>query len=176
MIETSLSSWFCVKAKFFQWAKKPLPTTRKRNLRRIFFFPTFFSFKMLAPGKPEQVEIFPRERLPDQIGHGCLQPLNHSNLNLGEVWMKIYTQKTFFAKKNAVIRSFDNNKSMPVFSLFDWQHLVHCVLHVIVIGTLSSWTEEGFSTHNMKPKNNLITKSDKNETHQQRKEQCRRHQ
>ena len=86
MIETSLSSWFCVKAKFFQWAKKPLPTTRKRNLRRIFFFPTFFSFKMLAPGKPEQVEIFPRERLSDQIGHGCLQPLNHFNLNLGEVW------------------------------------------------------------------------------------------
>ena len=35
IIETSLSSWFCVKARFFQWARKPLPTTRKRNLRRF---------------------------------------------------------------------------------------------------------------------------------------------
>ena len=130
---------------------------------------------MLAPGKPEQVEIFPRERLPDQIGHGCLQPLNHSNLNLGEVWGKTW-QKTFFAIKNVVVRSFDNNKSMPVFSPIDWQHLVHCILHVIVIGTLSSWTEEGFSTHNMKPKNNLITKSYKNETYQQRKERRKWHQ
>ena len=35
IIETSLSFWFCVKARFFQWARKPLPTTRKRNLRRF---------------------------------------------------------------------------------------------------------------------------------------------
>ena len=35
MIETSLSSWLWVKARFFQWARKPLPTTRKRNLRKI---------------------------------------------------------------------------------------------------------------------------------------------
>ena len=83
--------------------------------------PLFFSFKMLAPGKPEQVEIFPRERLSDQIGHGCLQPLNHFNLNLGEVWGENW-QKTFFSIKNVVVRSFDNNKSMPVFSPIDWQH------------------------------------------------------
>ena len=37
MIETSLSSWLWVKARFFQWARKPLPTTRKRNLRNIDF-------------------------------------------------------------------------------------------------------------------------------------------
>ena len=54
---------------------------------------------MLAPGKPEQVEIFPRKRLPDQIGHGCLQPLNHSNLNLGEVSGKILQNQNIFAKK-----------------------------------------------------------------------------
>ena len=44
MIETSLSSWLWVKARFFQWARKPLPTTRKRNLRNkdFLFFWVFF--------------------------------------------------------------------------------------------------------------------------------------
>ena len=98
IIETSLSFWFCVKARFFQWARKPLPTTRKRNLRRFcrsheevqtlkttWFCCVFVSKKMLdtssfQPGQPEKVEIFSDESLLRQVGCGSLQPFTHFHL------------------------------------------------------------------------------------------------
>ena len=80
MIETSLSSWLWVKARFSQWARKPLPTTRKRNLRNIDFL---FWHSWRQPGQPEQVEILPCESLLHKIGHCSLQSLTHANLSEG---------------------------------------------------------------------------------------------